>query len=134
MRLAALAALLLAIAGCGGQGGGVPDRFSGTWRIADGRAIPIRRVSDRDGRRAMRALGALPCARRAVYYRATYFNGLAHMAGCAVGDGRVMRGRFDDNGIRGTLVQRLVGDDRFVGIVHGDGHAPFRVVAHRIGD
>jgi hypothetical protein len=125
--------VLLMLAACGGGRGAVPDRFSGTWRLADGRTIPIRRVSDGEGQRSLRALGGAVCPRRAVYYRATYFGGVAHMAGCASGDGRVLRGRFDDNGITGTLVQRLVGDDRFVGIVHGDGHAPFRVTAARAG-
>ncbi|HYY04307.1 MAG TPA: hypothetical protein VE736_10515 [Gaiellaceae bacterium] len=55
------------------------------------------------------------------------------MAGCATGDGRVMRGRFDDKGITGTLVERLTAKDRFVAIVHGDGHVPFRVTAVRVG-
>jgi hypothetical protein len=40
---------------------------------------------------------------------------------------------FDDNGITGTLVERLVGKNRFVAVVHGDGHAPFRIVAERNG-
>jgi hypothetical protein len=81
----------------------------------------------------MRALRAVPCARPAVYFRATYFAGVAHMAGCAAGDGRVMRGRFDDNGITGTLVERLTSANRFVGVVHGDRHAAFRIVATRVG-
>jgi hypothetical protein len=53
------------------------------------------------------------------------------MAACATGDGKVARGRFDDNGIKGTLVMRLQTANRFVGIVYGDGHAPFTVVAVR---
>jgi hypothetical protein len=44
-----------------------------------------------------------------------------------------MRGRFNDNGITGTLVERLVAKERFVAIVHGDGHAPFRITAVRSG-
>jgi hypothetical protein len=133
VRLAAVAALVLVVVGCGGESSAVPDRFSGTWRLTDGRTIPIRRVSVAEGRRTMRALGGVPCVRRAVYFRSTYFNGVAHMAGCATGDGRVMRGRFNDNGITGTLIQRLTGTKRFVGIVHGDGHAAFRVAAVREG-
>jgi hypothetical protein len=54
------------------------------------------------------------------------------MAGCARGDGKLLRARFDDNGIRGELDQRLTADDRFVGTVRGDGHAPFRIVARRL--
>jgi hypothetical protein len=132
VRPAALVVALVLLPACGGRSG-VADRFSGTWRLNDGRTIPIRRVSEPEGRSAMRALGGVPCVQQAVYFRAAYFNGAAHMAGCAVGDGRLMRGRFDDNGIKGTLVQRLVGKRRFVGIVHGDGHAPFRVTAVREG-
>jgi len=126
------AALMLVIAACGSGARGVPDRFSGTWKLLDGRTIPIQRVSAADGRRAMRALHAAPCGGRAVYFRATYFGGVAHMAACAKGDGRVARGRFDDNGITGTIVQRLTAPKRFVAVVHGDGHAPFRITATRV--
>lgn len=111
----------------------MPDRFSGTWKLQDGRTISIQRVTAAEGERAMRAVRAVPCTGQAVYFRATYFKGLAHMAGCATGDGRVMRGRFNDNGITGTLVERLVAKERFVAIVHGDGHAPFRITAVRSG-
>jgi hypothetical protein len=75
----------------------------------------------------------VPCRARAVYLRATYFGGVAHTAVCATGDGRVARGRFDDNGITGTIVQRLTAPKRFVAVVHGDGHAPFRITAVRLG-
>jgi hypothetical protein len=133
VRAAALAALVFALAACGGGAHGAPDRFSGTWKLAYGRTIPIQRVSAVDGRRAMRALHATPCGGRAVYFRATYFGGVAHMAACATGDGRVARGRFDDNGITGTIVQRLTAPKRFVAVVHGDGHTPFRITAVRLG-
>jgi hypothetical protein len=80
---------------------------------------------------ALRALGGKPCTPPARYFRSTYFNGVATMAACATGVGKVARGRFDDNGIKGTLVMRLQGSQRFLGIVHGDGHAPFDVLATR---
>ena len=53
------------------------------------------------------------------------------MAACTTGDGKVARGRFDDNGIKGTIEMRLQGSKRFLAIVHGDGHKPFDVVAVR---
>jgi hypothetical protein len=120
-------------AGCGG--GSVPDRFSGTWRLADGRTVPLRRVPHAEGERALRALGGKPCDGSAVYFRATYFGGVARLAGCATGDGRRMTGRFDDNGIRGRIVQRLVRDrpPTFKARVIGDGAMPFTVTAVRIG-
>jgi hypothetical protein len=107
----------------------VPDRFSGTWTLNDGRTIRIRSVSASDGAKALHALGGTPCAPPARYFRSTYFNGVAKMAVCATGVGKVARGRFDDNGIKGSLVMRLQGSNRFLGTVHGDGHAPFDVVA-----
>ena len=136
-RAVAVAALVAAVAsGCGGGGGdgSVPDRFSGTWRLDDGRTVPLRRVSRSDGQRALRALGGHPCDGRAAYFRATYFDGRAHLAGCATGDGRTMSGRFDDNGIRGRIVQRLVRDDppTFRAQVIGDGAAAFTVTAVRV--
>jgi hypothetical protein len=67
-----------------------------------------------------------------LYFRSTYFRGVAHFAGCAIGDGRVLRARFDDNGITGTIVQQLTAPNRFVAVVHGDGHAPFRIAAVRV--
>jgi hypothetical protein len=109
----------------------VPDRFSGTWTLNDGRTIPIRSVTVSDGANALRALGGTPCTRPARYFRSTYFSGVATMAACATGDGKVASGRFNDNGIKGTLTMRLQRPNRFLGIVHGDGHAPFDVVAVR---
>ena len=129
MRRAALVAVVL-VAACGSQA--VPDRFSGTWRLRDGRTIPIRRVSAREGRAALRRLHGRPCRGAAVYFRATYFGGGAHLAGCATGDGRRLRGRFDDRGMTGAIEQRAVGSRRFVAIVRGDGALPFRVVATRV--
>ena len=54
-RQCLLAIVPVVLAACGG-GHGVADRFSGAWRLQDGRTIPIRRVSAAVGRRAMRAL------------------------------------------------------------------------------
>jgi hypothetical protein len=109
----------------------VPDRFSGSWRIGDGRIIPIRRISERRGVTELRSLRGEACAKPALYFHATYFGG-AHMAACTTGDGGVLRGRFDDNGIRGSLVQRKTGENRWVATVTGDGHAPFRIVGTRL--
>ena len=53
------------------------------------------------------------------------------MAGCATGDGMIVRGRSDDRGITGSLTMRRQSSKRFVAIVHGDGHSPFEVVAVR---
>jgi hypothetical protein len=113
----------------------VPDRLSGTWRLRDGRTIPLRRVSRDEGEAALRALGGEPCAGDAVYFRATYFGGRAHLAGCATGDGRRLSGRFNDNGRRGRIVQRIVGEHppTFSARVLGVGGAPFTVVATRVG-
>jgi hypothetical protein len=113
----------------------VPDRFSGTWRIQDGRSIPIHHVDRDDGERALRALGGTPCHGKAIYFRATYFGGVAHLAGCATGDGRRLVARFDDNGRRGRIVQRLTRDHppTFVAHVIGDSGTPFTVVATRVG-
>ena len=132
--LAAFAATTVFLAGCG-RSGTVPDRFSGTWKLRDGRTIPIRRVPRDDGERALRALGGRPCGDDAIYYRATYFGGLAHLAGCATGDGRRMTARFNDNGRRGRIVQRLTDDEprRFVAQVIGDEGTRFTVVATRAG-
>jgi hypothetical protein len=131
--LVALVALL--VAGCGGGDGSVPDRFSGTWRIEDGRTIPLRQVPAEEGERALRALRGQPCEGGAIYYRATYFDGRAHLAGCATGDGKRMVGRFDDNGRRGRIVQRLVREQppTFSARVIGDGGTPFTVRAVRVG-
>ena len=112
MALAALVAIVGG--GCGGgAAAAVPDRFSGTWKLRDG------------GR---------PCGAEAVYFRATYFGGLAHLAGCATGDGRRMSERFDDNGRRGTIVQRLVREhpQTFVARIVGVGGMPFTVTATRV--
>jgi hypothetical protein len=132
-RAAAAAVAIAVVAGCGGSGS-VPDRFSGTWRLTDGRTVPLRHVSRTEGERALRALGGRPCPGRAVYFRATYFGGVAHLAGCATGDGRTMTGRFDDNGIRGRIAQRLVREDppTFRAQVIGDGAQPFTVTAVRL--
>ncbi len=119
------------LAACGSHASGVPNRFSGTWTLNDGRTIPIRSVTESDGAKALRALGGTPCAPPARYFRSTYFGGVATMAACTTGGGKVARGRFDDNGIKGTLVMRLQGSNRFLGTVHGTGHAPFDVVATR---
>jgi hypothetical protein len=110
--LAVGAAAVVCAGGCGSGGGhaAVPDRFSGTWRLRDGRTIPLRHVGREEGERALRALGGKPCRGDAIYFRATYFGGLAHLAGCATGDGRRMAGRFNDSGRRGTIEQRLVRD------------------------
>jgi nucleoside-diphosphate-sugar epimerase len=40
--------------------------MDGTWKLLDGRTIPIERVSAADGRRALRSLHAAPCGGRAV--------------------------------------------------------------------
>lgn len=130
-RRAALLAPVALIVACGSHANSVPDRFSGTWKLNDGRTIPIRRVSNAEGVAALRALRGVPCKTPAVYFRSTYFSGAAHMAGCATGDGKVVRGRFNDRGITGSLVMRLQGANRFVALVHGDGHQPFQVVAAR---
>jgi hypothetical protein len=132
MRRGALIAPVASLVACGSQASAVPDRFSGTWKLTDGRTIPIRRVAHGEGAAALRALRGSPCKTPAVYYRSTYFNGVAHMAGCATGDGQVMRGRFNDRGITGSLFMRWQNSKRFAAIVHGDGHAPFTVVAVRI--
>jgi hypothetical protein len=131
--LCGLAAGVLAAAGCGG-GQAVPDRFSGTWRIQDGRTIPIRRVERAEGERALRALGGRPCSDDAAYFRATYFGGLAQLAGCAEGDGRRMAARFDDNGRRGRIVQRLTSEHppTFVAQVIGDAGRPFTITATKV--
>jgi hypothetical protein len=135
--LALGAAALLLAGGCGGGGGHatVPDRFSGIWKLRDGRTIPIRRVGRDEGERALRALGGKPCGGDAIYFRATYFDGLARLAGCATGDGTLMVGRFNDNGRRGRIEQRLVREHppTFVARVVGVGGTPFRVTATRSG-
>ena len=122
------------LVGCG-SGKTVPDRFSGTWKLQDGRTIPIRRVDRQEGERALRVLGGKGCGGHAVYYRATYFGGLAHLAGCATGDGRRMTGRFDDNGRGGTIDQRLVREHppTFEARVVGVGGTPFSVTATLVG-
>ena len=132
-RAALVAAAGVLFAGCGGDA--VPDRFSGTWWLQDGRRIPIRSVDRNEGERALRALGGELCSGPAVYFRATYFGGLAHLAGCATGDGRRMTGRFDDNGRRGTIVQRLAREHppTFEARVVGDGGSPFEITATRVG-
>ena len=130
-RRAALIAPVALLVACGSHADGVPDRFSGIWKLNDGRLIPIRRVSDRDGVAALRALHGSPCAPPTLYFRSTYFGGVAHMAACATADGKVLRGRFDDRGIAGSLLMRVRGANRFVAVVHGDRHSPFRVVAVR---
>jgi hypothetical protein len=132
-RWAALAVAIVLSAGCGG-GARVPDRFSGVWKLGDGRTIPIRRVDGADGERAVRELGGKPCGGDAIYYRATYFGGLAHLAGCATGDGRRMVARFDDDGRRGVITQRLVRDHppAFEARIIGAGGTPFTVTATRI--
>ena len=129
-RTALLAPVALLVA-CGSRASGVPDRFSGTWKLNDGRTIPIRPVTNTEGAAALRALHGVPCKPPAVYFRSTYFGGVAHMAGCATSDGKIVRGRFNDRGIAGSLVMRLQGTNRFVAVVHGDGHQPFQVVAVR---
>jgi hypothetical protein len=121
------------VAGCGSSSHAVPDRFSGTWRLNDGRTIPIRRVGEAEGSAAIRKLGGTPCKGTAIYYRSTYFDGAARFAGCATGDGKHLVARFNDRGITGVLDQRLVSEDRFAATVSGDGGAhPFRVVAARV--
>jgi hypothetical protein len=135
-RLAFGAAALIWAGGCGGGGhAAVPDRFSGTWKLRDGRTIPIRHVGREEGERALRALGGGACGRDAIYFRATYFGGLARLAGCATGDGTRMVGRFNDNGRRGRFEQRLVREHppTFVARVVGVGGTPFRVTATRSG-
>jgi hypothetical protein len=124
-------AAAVACAGCG-SAAHVPDRFSGTWRLNDGRTISLHRAVD--GEAALRRLGGAPCHGRALYFRARYFGGRAQLAGCTTGDGRRLVGRFDDNGIHGTIVQRYRDGNppTFVASVRGDGHAAFRVVATRI--
>jgi hypothetical protein len=122
--------VVVLLVACGSQE--VPDRFSGTWRLRDGRTVPIRRVSAREGRAALRRLHGRPCRGAAVYFRATYFGGDAHLAGCATADGTRLRGRFDDRGMTGAIEQRIVGAGRFVAILRGDGARPFRVVATRV--
>jgi hypothetical protein len=124
----------LAAAGCGG-GQTVPDRFSGSWRIQDGRMIPIRRIDRAEGEQALRTLGGRPCGDDAVYFRATYFGGRAHLAGCAEGNGRRMVARFDDNGRRGRILQRLTREHpaTFVAHVIGDAGTPFTITATRVG-
>ena len=118
------------LAGCGSQA--VPDRFSGTWRLRDGRTIRIRRVSAPEGRAALRGLHGRPCRGAAVYFRATYFGGAARLAGCSTGNGTRLRGRFDDRGMTGAIEQLALGSGCFVAIVRGDGARPFRIVARRI--
>jgi hypothetical protein len=128
--------VLVCSGGCGGGGhAAVPDRFSGTWKLRDGRTIPIRHVGREEGERALRALGGEPCRGDATYFGATYFAGLAHLAGCATGDGTHMVGWFNDNGRRGRIEQRLVRDHppTFEARVVGDVGTPFRVTARRIG-
>ncbi len=130
-RPAALLVLAVFSSACGSRAGGVADRFSGTWTLNDGRTIPIRSVTVSDGANALRALGGTPCAEPARYFRSTYFGGVATMAACATGGGKLARGRFDDNGIKGTIELRSQGSNRFLAIVRGDGHKPFDVVAVR---
>ena len=130
-RRAALLVPVVFLFACGSAAGGVPDRFSGTWTLNDGRTIPIRSVTVSDGSNALRALGGKPCPSPARYFRSTYFGGVATMAACTTGEGKLVRGRFDDNGIKGTIEMRLQGSKRFLAIVHGDGHKPFDVVAVR---
>ena len=92
-------------------------------------------MSRDDGERALRALGGRPCTGRAIYFRATYFGGVAHLAGCAMGDGRRLDARFNDNGIRGRIVQRIAREDppTFRARVLGEGGPAFTVTAVRIG-
>ena len=130
------AAMAAFAAGCGGNNhSAVPDRFSGTWKLRDGRTIPIRHVGRAEGERALRALGGSPCRGDAIYFRATYFGGLARLAGCATGDGRRTIAGFDDNGRRGMIDQRLVRErpPTFEARIVGVGGTPFRVTATRIG-
>jgi hypothetical protein len=134
-RLVLCAAVASFAAGCGGGHAAVPDRFSGTWKLRDGRTIPIRHVGRAEGEQALRALGGSPCGGDAIYFRATYFDGLARLAGCATGDGRRMVARFDDNGRRGRIDQRLVRErpPTFEARIVGVGGGPLRVTAKRIG-
>jgi hypothetical protein len=134
-RLAVAGAALMIVAGCGRGATAVPDRFSGRWKLGDGRTIPIRRVGRDSGERALEWLGGKPCSGDAIYFRATYFGGLAHLAGCATGDGRRMVGRFDDNGRRGEIFQRLVQEHppTFSARIVGVGGTPFTVTATRAG-
>jgi hypothetical protein len=127
--------LVIFAAGCGGGHATVPDRFSGTWKLRDGRTIPIRRVDRDPGERALEGLGGKPCGGDAIYFRATYFGGLAHLAGCSGGDGRRMVGRFNDNGRRGAIFQRLVAEHppTFSARIVGVGGTPFTVTARRVG-
>jgi hypothetical protein len=129
------AATVVLVAGCGGGRAAVPDRFSGTWKLRDGRTIPIRHVGRDEGERALKGLGGKPCGGDAIYFRATYFGGLAHLAGCASGDGRRMVGRFDDDGRRGAIFQRLVREEppTFAARVVGVGGTPFTITATRVG-
>jgi hypothetical protein len=135
--LIAAAAVVACAPGCGGgtNHAAVPDRFSGTWKLRDGRTIPLRRVERHEGVKALRALGGKACTDDAIYFRATYFGGVARLAGCATGDGRRMSGRFNDDGRRGRIFQRLVRDDppTFSARVVGVGGPPFTVVATRVG-
>jgi hypothetical protein len=133
-RRLTLAAAVVIAGGCGGVHAAVPDRFSGTWKLRDGRTIPIRRVDADEGERALRALGGRPCGGGAIYFRATYFGGLARLAGCATGNGRRMTGRFDDNGRHGAIVQRLVREHppTFSARIAGVGGTPFVVTAVRV--
>ena len=130
-RIAALIGVASLVAACGSRSTAVPDRFSGRWTLSDGRTIAIRSVGEHEGRAAVEALGGRPCSQHARYYRSTYFGGVARMAGCATGDGKVVHSRFNDRGITGSLTMRWQSRDRFVAVVHGDGHAPFNVVAVR---
>jgi hypothetical protein len=54
--------------------------------------------------------------------------------GAVVGDACLCwRQRYSDNGITGTLVERLMAKIVSLRSLHGDGHAPVRVVAVRVG-
>jgi hypothetical protein len=127
--------MVVCAGGCGSAPAVVPDRFSGTWKLPDERTILIRHVDRTEGERILRALGGEPCGGDAIYFRATYFGGLAHLAGCSTADGRRLVGRFNDNGRRGTIEQRLLGDHppTFEARLVGVGGKPFRVTATRIG-
>jgi hypothetical protein len=134
-RLALGAAMVVCAGGCGSAPAAVPDRFSGTWKLPDERTILIRHVDRAEGERILRALGGEPCGGDAIYFRATYFGGNAHLAGCSTADGRRLVGRFNDNGRRGMIEQRLLGDHppTFEARLAGVGGKPFRVTATRIG-
>lgn len=84
------------------------DWWSGRWDIGGEPPFIWRRVSDSNGKAALKNLHGRPCREPSDYFRGSYSAGGGKAAGCTLGGAKRLRGRYRDASRAGSFDQRII--------------------------